>query len=703
MKQSSTTTSDVTEALARLYIDELARAEGVETKSMMLAWTGRDEIADIIGDMESEPSKPNGPVLRVDLVLAAVLCARMIASEANLARRLRQESPVVVIQAHTATMALLVDDVIDKCATRKGARRLVFRDGTDARQHLPEKGNSEVIDALSSRHLIVGVAPDPRRHLPRALMRMAEYQLSIPQVDEWTIRLVLEAITGRPFGGVVDPLVLRQADITDFSLAFRRDLTPEQCLERLDGLIKTKRTFLGNGPALEDLHGYGEAKAWGLELAADLSEYRAGRLKWEEVDHKGLLLSGPPGVGKTSYAKALAKSADVPLIATSVAQWNASTFLSGTLQAIRDVFGEAKRAAPAILFIDELDGISSRERLRGEHVEYWSQVVNLLLECLAGIEDREGVVVVGATNHVDKIDPAVLRAGRMDHHIELLKPDVRTLANIFRHHVGPTVLSGHDLIEAALAARGGTGADVQAWVARAKARARRESRELTMADLVLQIRGSVPALSTAERKRVASHEAGHVVVARHLKTGEVVATSIVGRGGETEIAGALRSTDNEVALDSTLAFFLAGRAAEIETFGEASLGSGGSLPNNDLARATELATLAETSYGFGKTAGLVHLGSTASGAYQPSVEIFTAVRDRLDRALAVARSIVAARKAEVSAIAHALDDRGYLSASDIDEIVGSNPSKRLRFVRPRRATNAPPTSGRAASPRHASS
>lgn len=140
--------------------------------------------------------------------------------------------------------------------------------------------------------------------------------------------------------------------------------------------------------------------------------------------------------------RALAKSAGVPLIATSVADWNAASNLSGTLQAIRNVFGQAKRSAPAILFIDELDGISNRATLTGEYVEYWSQIVNLLLECLAGIEDREGVVVLAATNHPQKIDAAILRAGCLGHHIALEKPDLVALAMIFRFHLGEGNLVG---------------------------------------------------------------------------------------------------------------------------------------------------------------------------------------------------------------------------------------------------------------------
>src|SRR5262249_47484740 len=153
-----------------------------------------------------------------------------------------------------------------------------------------------------------------------------------------------------------------------------------------------------------------------------------------------------------------------------------------TLQSMRTAFSQARRLAPCILFIDEIDGISDRARLSGNSVEYWSQIVNSLLELLAGVEERPGVVVIGVTNHPDKIDAAVRRAGRLDRTIEIEKPSVEDLAAIIRFHLGRD-LAAAELMPAALVARGGTGADVEAWVRRARSAARRQRRPLELADL----------------------------------------------------------------------------------------------------------------------------------------------------------------------------------------------------------------------------
>lgn len=150
-----------------------------------------------------------------------------------------------------------------------------------------------------------------------------------------------------------------------------------------------------------------------------------------------LLLSGPPGTGKTTYARALCNSLRLPLYVSSVAKWLEPSYLGDVLKRMVDAFSAAKDGAPAILFLDELDGIGKRGDGSRQHDDYWTQVVNRALELLDGAVRSEGVIVVGATNHPSKIDGALLRSGRLETHIVIPMPDTRALADIIAFHVGP--------------------------------------------------------------------------------------------------------------------------------------------------------------------------------------------------------------------------------------------------------------------------
>jgi hypothetical protein len=186
---------------------------------------------------------------------------------------------------------------------------------------------------------------------------------------------------------------------------------------------------------VETLRGYGAATAWALGLKVDLADYLGGELPWSQMSTK-LLLSGPPGTGKTTFARALCNTLQIPLVVTSVSTWLQGEYLHDVLGRMADTFAEARTQAPSILFIDEIDGIGQRATASRPYADYWNACVNKLLELIDGALKTDGVIVVGATNRPDEIDEAIRRSGRLETHIEIPRPDIPTLAGILAHHLG---------------------------------------------------------------------------------------------------------------------------------------------------------------------------------------------------------------------------------------------------------------------------
>ncbi len=208
---------------------------------------------------------------------------------------------------------------------------------------------------------------------------------------------------------------------------------------------------------------------------------------------RGALLVGPPGIGKTMFARALAGTCRIPLVIGSLAEWQASGSLDHHLTAMRTCFAEARSSAPSLLFIDEIDAVGSRLESTDQNSVYMSQVITALLQELDGTVAREGVIVLAATNNAAALDPAITRPGRFDHIVELSLPGSEALEGIFRFHLGPD-LADADLSEIVGLARDASGADCAKWVRTARRLARKERRALAVGDLDAVIQKERPLL-----------------------------------------------------------------------------------------------------------------------------------------------------------------------------------------------------------------
>ena len=434
-------------------------------------------------------------------------------------------------------------------------------------------------------------------------------------------------------------------------------------------------------PGLDELHGLGEAKTILKDLLIDIRAAVAGEVPWSEVD-RGMLLTGEPGTGKTLLARALARDCGVRFIQSSAARWIAGTDnLGDHLSAMQATFAEARRNAPCILFIDELDSIGSRERFEGRNRDYCTQVVDALLQEMQGVVDRAGVFVIGVTNHVRNIDPALTRAGRLDQIVRVPRPDRRALVEILRYHLKPHATESNlasDVDEQALAgmALGATGADLEFFVRDAARRARKESVAIGHRHLAAAITraprspAATRIVSQQEQARTAVHEAGHAIAMLLCEQYpmRVNMVSIIPRSdGSLGFTGAMpdeRHFLTRQAYAEYLEVTLAGRAAEELVYGQDSIsgGAGGFNEGSDLGIATRWAGHMACRLGFGPA------GQLRWQEQPESEECIGEIQALLERAYRQIRDKLARHENLLNALRDALLDRQELFEAELKQL-----------------------------------
>ena len=339
---------------------------------------------------------------------------------------------------------------------------------------------------------------------------------------------------------------------------------------------------------------------------------------------KGVLLVGPPGTGKTLLARAVAGEAKVPFFSLSGSEF-VEMFVGVGAARVRDLFGQAEGRAPCIVFIDELDALG-KVRIQtpmGSHEER-EQTLNQLLAEMDGFDGRKGVIIMGATNRPEVLDPALLRPGRFDRQVLVDKPDVRGREDILRIHVKNVKITDNvDLKVIAQRTAGFAGADLANLVNEAALlAARRDKTAVEMKDFDEAIDRVIAGLekkrvmSDKERRIVAYHESGHAIVATVLPGLDPVhKISIVQRGfGALGYTMQLPLEDRYLMtrqdLLSQLAVLLGGRSAEEIAFGEISTGA-----QNDLQRATDIARAMVTEFGMSEALGAVNYNGHRRGMF----------------------------------------------------------------------------------------
>lgn len=332
---------------------------------------------------------------------------------------------------------------------------------------------------------------------------------------------------------------------------------------------------------------------------------------------KGILLIGPPGTGKTLLAKAIAGEAGVPFFIISGSDF-VEMFVGVGASRVRDLFVQAKRHAPCIIFVDELDAVGRHRGagLGGGHDER-EQTLNQLLVDMDGFESNEGIIVLAATNRPDVLDPALLRPGRFDRQVLVPRPDVRGREEILKVHSRNTPLE--DDVELSIIARstpGFTGADLENLVNESalhaakfgKMKITKDDFEYAKDKVIMGVERKSLIISDSEKKITAYHEAGHALVAKLTPgTDPIHKVTIIPRGTALGVTQQLpiedRYTMSRTSLNATIMVLLGGRAAEELVFGERTSGAG-----NDLERVTEIARRMVCEWGMSEEVGPITFG-----------------------------------------------------------------------------------------------
>ena len=408
---------------------------------------------------------------------------------------------------------------------------------------------------------------------------------------------------------------------------------------------------------------------------------------------KGVLLVGHPGTGKTLLAKAVAGEAGVPFFIISGSDF-VEMFVGVGASRVRDLFDQAKKNAPCIIFIDEIDAVG-RQRgagLGGGHDER-EQTLNQLLVEMDGFSANEGVIVLAATNRPDVLDKALLRAGRFDRQIVVGTPDVKAREQILEVHARKKKLADDvDLGTIAKNTSGFAGADLENILNEAALlAARRDQKEITMKDIedamvkvTMGPEKKTKVISDKEKKLVAFHEAGHAVVSKFLPTQDQVhQISIIPRG----MAGGYtmykpsedKSFMSKTEMEERIVSLLGGRVAEQLVLGDISTGA-----SNDIERASDIARSMVMKYGMSEKLGTISFGSGQEEIFlgrdiaqgrnyseQTSADIDSEVRRIIDHAYKTAEQILTMQMDKLTAVANVLLEKEKIDGEEFEEIFNS--------------------------------
>ncbi|KAI0647017.1 ATP-dependent metallopeptidase Hfl [Trametes meyenii] len=437
-----------------------------------------------------------------------------------------------------------------------------------------------------------------------------------------------------------------------------------------------------------DVHGVDEAKAELQDIVEFLKDPSSFGTLGGKLP-KGVLLTGPPGTGKTMLARAVAGEAGVPFLFASGSEFD-EMFVGVGAKRVRELFAAARKKQPAIIFIDELDAIGGKRSSRDQH--YMKQTLNQLLVEMDGFLQNEGIIVIAATNFPDSLDPALVRPGRFDKHVAVPLPDVRGRVQILQHHMKNVTTSPE--VDAMILARGTvgfSGADLQNLVNQAAVKAARDGAkavdlkhfEWAKDRIIMGAERKTSFISEEVKKMTAYHEGGHALVALYTEGAMPLhKVTCVPRGHALGVTSQLPKDDRySVSLKEYLAEIdvcMGGRVAEGLIYGPENVTSGAS---SDLQHATRTARAMVKNWGYSHKIGPVWL-SDREDTISPKKkdEIEDEVRSLLIAGESRVSALLKSKEEELHRLANALVEHETLDAEEVQKVIKGEPIRNIDEV-----------------------